>query len=188
MARPIPKTILDRRAHPQKAPPVSFTYDALESGGASVHALLLGHGIHLRTEEEHFLHPHPAFTRLFLFEKGWSDLVLEGRPAKRLRLAPGRIHLVPPDQTFRVAYSSGSILFFWHLSVTNRLGMPLFSGTRGIPWLRGAEPLADALLKARRRDDRLAWHGHLFQALMQFAHLALPAIRQREQKAEPLAD
>lgn len=186
MANPIP-TVHDGKHHPLASPPVRFTYDAGENGGLSLRIQLFAHGIHPRPTAENFHHPRPAVTRLFLFEKGHADVDLGKEGGGSLRLLPGRIHLLPQDQSFRIRYSAGSVLFFFHLGATSHLGMPTFSGMRGIPSLKWARTKVDEFLAARRGNELPAWHGLLLQAVLEFAPMARPETARREAKLGALS-
>ncbi|MBI4978600.1 MAG: helix-turn-helix transcriptional regulator [Spirochaetes bacterium] len=179
-------TVIDAKHHPQTSPPVLFSYDAADSGGISVRTELLTHGIHHRPKQERFNHPRPAINRIFLFAKGYADITVNGGSA--IRLAPKRIHLVPMNQSFRVTYSAGSVLCFFHLAVTDRIGMPIFSGLDGIPVLDCGQALAEDVIMLRTADNRLRWHALLFDIVLRFAAAAQPAITDRAIRIEPLSD
>ncbi|MBL8995094.1 MAG: helix-turn-helix transcriptional regulator [Spirochaetia bacterium] len=147
---------------------MSFSYTNEASGSRSFRAELLWSGIHRRAEAQDVRHPKPAISRLFLFESGFAEAECA---AGKFRLAPGRIHLLPQGQDFRIRYSAGSVLYHWHLSVVNALGFPLFSKVRGIPCLKDRPRFVKDLIDARQADDAGLWHGLLFQVVLYFSKL-----------------
>lgn len=90
---------------------------------------VLEQGFSDRHEAMHFIHPAPPFSRLFLFMAGGADLKI---PNDRLKLTPGIIYLLPPNQPFDVTYDISRLLFF-HLHICDNAGQSLFKNTTGVP-------------------------------------------------------
>jgi AraC-like DNA-binding protein len=90
---------------------------------------ILEQGFTDRHEAMHFIHPAPPFSRLFIFTQGGADIII---PNGKIRLKPGKIYLIPPNQPFDVTYEISKLIFF-HLHIFDAAGQSLFMNTKGIP-------------------------------------------------------
>ena len=119
------------------------------------------------SEARHFDHPHPAFNRLFLFERGGADLSMDGG---RHSLVRGRIYLLPANRSFAVDYRKGSSLHFFHLSVKDDGDSELFAGA-SLSMLEDGATLFRKIVDGHRDASdggALLWHSALGHAVSLF--------------------
>jgi AraC-like DNA-binding protein len=156
------------------------------AGGGEDRCAILGSGVYPATSAATFLHPGPAFTRLFHFEHG-SAQVLMGRRA--LTLDAGPTWLLPTGRSFRITYAAGTRFHFFHLRWLDQLGRDVFAGL-GQPSGQDLGPLAGLLCAAHGRDgagDRRRWQPLLFAALVGFLPGGPPPRQDCERHRELIA-
>ncbi len=167
------------------SPIVSFTYDDSAIGGISYRTDVFWSGIHHRKCEERFSHPDPVVSRLFIFQKGSAELMIDGN---KQRLLPMRIYLLPQGQSFKIKYSTGSTLFYWHLSITKLNLVPLFFGLTGVKTVRGQHKLIKELLETRRSLNRIFCHVHLFHLLIKIVSQVKSEIKKIDEQQLPFLE
>lgn len=112
---------------------------------------LLDCGLSDRRERMYFDHPQPPFTRLFIFETGGAELEI---PTGLYELEPGKIHLLPSSQPFKVSYRVSRLIYF-HLHICDISGKSLFDNITGIPTLDKPE-LYRRVAEAMAAGDKFA--------------------------------
>jgi AraC-like DNA-binding protein/mannose-6-phosphate isomerase-like protein (cupin superfamily) len=141
----------------------------------SLRCKFLRAGIEHRPFEISYHHPHPAYSRLFLFRRGGAAVTVAG---KHCILTEGRVYLLPANQDFHITYSP-SDLFFFHLAVNDEVGLSVFNDVRGVVYLEGGERIFDDIIWSFGAGHEFERYMIAFRAICQFVEPIKEDLRKR---------
>ncbi len=131
----------------------------------SLETLFLTGGIHLRQEEETWDHPQPSCDRLFLFMDEHADLETD---KGQVELRQGIINLLPETYSFKVTYSAGSRLCWFHLRNLDMIKLPFFRHAKQILQLED-EGLFSMITESAETGSSLQTKNLVFGAVLSIA-------------------
>ena len=143
---------------------------AIQTGDTAVSLAchFLESGIFHVPEQHCFPHPSPPFNRIFLFRKG-GCLVDTG--ASRHQLVPGKIYLLPINQSFDGTFANHTELLYFHMRFEHIAGRDIFQNLQGAPELIDAGDLFDGLNATYDPGNvtaTLFWESLLFHVVCRF--------------------
>jgi AraC-like DNA-binding protein len=124
---------------------------------------LLDRGKTIRNSRMCFSHPHPPFSRFFIFYEGRAEVkTFDGK----YTLTPGNIYHLPPNQSFEIVYEKSKMIFF-HLNLVDISGQSIFSDAKGIPCITDSS-IYERFLYGLRNDNMLATITAITDTLCEF--------------------
>ena len=109
-----------------------------------------------------FHHPDPAFSRLFLIEKGSAEISMDHR---RFPLKEGDIALLPAEHPFHADYHRGLVCKAFHLHLHDELGFTIGKEVDGVQSVH-RPPLTEALLSLIRSGPECAVHSQVASVVL----------------------
>lgn len=139
-----------------------------------VHCRFLEQGRTVSELTREYLHPHPCFFRLFLFEQGSGALTARGQT---WRMRKPALYGLPDNMAFDVTYAPCNLVYF-HLQIVDHTELPLFAGLEHVLALRDAELFAD-VLKAFAGGNQPRLQALVLQAVVEMARPLWPSLAKR---------
>lgn len=133
---------------------------------------LLLAGRSVRSEKASFDHPHPPFSRLFLFPRGAARVTMAGQA---YRLHGKTLFLLPATVPFSVEYGSSELIYF-HLHICDMRGFSVFADADETPVTLRDGPLFHRLVRAARNSTPGDLTAGLFDATSRLLEPRLPKL------------